>query len=655
MQELKSPLPKASSQVTLRCIVIGLLLVIFLSIVIPYNDYRLHGVRLTGNHFPLAAVFLFVILIYVVNALVRKFAWSFALSRVELLVIWCMMIVSTGIPASGLMRYFFAMLVGPFYYATPQNRWAETIHRYIPKWLVPTHDAVSPVVSQFFEGMPPDATIPWYAWRTPLIAWGIFIGMLYGMVICVSVILRKQWVERERLNFPLVQLPEEMAAPPAEGSMFNSFFKSRAMWIGFAVPVVIHFFNGMSRVNYSWPRFPTIIWLRGFLTEEPWRSMRIHSMRLYPAVIGFTYLLTLEVSLSFWFFYFALQAEYVIGRVVNRPLWGDYSGYIIHQQAGAFLVLAGILMWRARHHLKDVVMKALRSGHPVDDSHEPLSYRTAFFGLIGCMLGMSAWCKAAGASFIFSFIALLFFLAVVIVLTRVVVQGGLIFISQNFQPYDLMTTVFGAAVVGPSTLSILALQNIMFIHDSRETMMPNIMNAFRIGDGANINKKRLLFAMVLSIVVCLLVAGYYFIYLSYHHGAANLDRWRLRSVFLWRFNSLVWRIRRPGFTNWRYMRWLGYGAAVMGFVCFMSSRFYWWPLHPIGILMANTYPMGCFWFSILLGWAIKASIMKYGGGRAYKNARPAFLGMIMGEAVMGGIWALYSVHRGWGVIQLLPW
>ena len=40
------------------------------------------------------------------------------------------------------------------------------------------------------------------------------------------VILRKQWIERERLIFPLAQLPLEMTK--------KSFFKNKLMWLGFA-------------------------------------------------------------------------------------------------------------------------------------------------------------------------------------------------------------------------------------------------------------------------------------------------------------------------------------------------------------------------------------------------------------------------------------
>lgn len=643
--------------VTFRAVVLGLLLVALLSAIVPYNDYFIHGSPLTGNHFPIGVTFLFLLLCLAVNVSARRFAPGLEFSPSELLTVWCMMLVSAGIASTGLVRYFFAMLIGPFYYATPQNRWAETIHRHIPKLLVPSQDPISPVIMDFFEGMPADATIPWGAWRRPLLLWGVLILMLYGLMFCLSTILRKQWAERERLNFPLIHLPLEMAAAPERGSLLNSFFKSKAMWIGAGIPIFLYFLSGMHQWCWGryWPKPCLFIWLYSFFQGEPWRHMNLYRLAIYPSIIGFTYLLTLEVSLSFWFFYFVMRAEYLLCAVFSTPMWGDYGSYAIHQQGGAFLMLAVLLLWRAKAHLGDVARKAVRSSYPVDDSHEPMSYRVAFFGLIGLSVGVCLWCSyLANMSFVFSMIALMLYLAVVMVLTRVVTQGGLIFISQNFQPYDILTTTFGSATIGAPTLTMLAVQNIAFIHDSREIIMPNIMNSFRIGDHVRIHQRRLCLALFASVVVAMLVAGYFYLTLMYQEGAANLQRWDLRRIFLWRFNSLVWRIRRPRFTDWELARWMGYGAALMGGLYYMSSRFYWWPLHPLGLLMANTYPMECFWFSILMGWFSKACILKYGGGRTYKNMRPFFLGLILGEALIAGLWALVGFYEGRWLVMVLP-
>ena len=58
----------------------------------------------------------------------------------------------------------------------------------------------------FYEGLTPPDTIPWSSWTEPLILWGIFFLALYVCMVCVAVILRRQWTERERLSYPLTQV-----------------------------------------------------------------------------------------------------------------------------------------------------------------------------------------------------------------------------------------------------------------------------------------------------------------------------------------------------------------------------------------------------------------------------------------------------------------
>ena len=51
------------------------------------------------------------------------------------------------------------------------------------------------------------STIPWDAWLLPLLGWSALIVAIYFAMICVAVVLRRQWIEREKLIYPLAQLP----------------------------------------------------------------------------------------------------------------------------------------------------------------------------------------------------------------------------------------------------------------------------------------------------------------------------------------------------------------------------------------------------------------------------------------------------------------
>ncbi len=646
--------------VTLRSVLIGAVIMALLSFVTPYNDYYLKGTFVTGNHFPLGAVFVFMVLVLGVNVLLRWRAPGSELSPAELIVIWSMMIVASGIPSSGLMRYWFSLQVGPYYYATPENQWEALFLQHIPKWLVPSTDPSSKVIKGFFEGLPEGVSVPWSAWRRPMLIWGVYVALLYMSMFCLCVILRKQWVEQERLNFPLTVIPLEMAQRPEQGRLVNSFLRGRLLWIGFSIPVVIHGLNGLHSY-FNWvPTIPMMIPIQQLFHDPPWNAVGRIALRFYPSVIGFCYLLTLEVSFSFWFFFLFLQAEFITGNLLGRT-WnaGGYWGkFAIHQQAGAFLVFAALLLWRGRRHLADVWRKAWRGDPDVDDSAECFSYRTAVFGLIAAALGMSVWGAAAGMNFLMSLLATLLLLMILVCLTRLVAQGGLLFIYQNFCPYDILTTTLGPGAVGASTVALLAIQNIIFIHDARETMMPSIMNAMKISDGPRVKRKPLFYAMLVSIVVTILLSGYASLALTYKYGGLNLPgNWfGMRTVFPFKMGPVANLLRNPQGAIWTNVGYMAWGAALMTFLFVMAGRYYWWPIHPLGLLMANSFAMEHFWFSLMLGWMIKACILKYGGGGVYKRLRGFFLGAVLGDLCMGAFWIIVGlvVGKTGAAVRILP-
>jgi hypothetical protein len=53
------------------------------------------------------------------------------------------------------------------------------------------------------------------------------------------------------------------------------------------------------------------------------------------------------------------------------------------------------------------------------------------------------------------------------------------------------------------------------------------------------------------------------------------------------------------------------------------------------------------WFSVFLGWLIKAGVTGLFGGGAYRKARPVFLGLIFGELLAVIVWALVPVIIVW--------
>ena len=239
--------PQTSSStyrgITARSLLIGIVGVICQCLATPYNDFRVGGTYLAGNHLPIAVVFVMLIFVLGVNILLKRLKPGSELQGSELLIIWGMMLVASGIPSSGLMRYLVPLAVSPYYFATAENEWATLFHQHLPEWMVVSDPKA---VFYFYEQLPEGDPIPWRAWLKPIVGWSVFVLIFYFVTICWTVLLRKQWVEYERFTFPLVQLPIEMFQSPSSGSLLNRFFKSRLMWCGFAIPVILHGLRGIT-------------------------------------------------------------------------------------------------------------------------------------------------------------------------------------------------------------------------------------------------------------------------------------------------------------------------------------------------------------------------------------------------------------------------
>ena len=69
----------------------------------------------------------------------------------------------------------------------------------------------------------------------------------------------------------------------------------------------------------------------------------------------------------------------------------------------------------------------------------------------------------------------------------------------------------------------------------------------------------------------------------------------------------------------------------------VSDRISKWPIHPLLFLLVGTWTAYCTWASFLLGWIIKTLVVKMGGGKAYNQLKPLFIGIIMGELLACGI------------------
>lgn len=637
----KTQEPIVRQGITFRAVMVGLLLVTFLCAVTPYTDLVSTGSAIACSHMPIGVLTLFILLMVIVNPILRRLPLAKPFNSAELITIYVMMLVAAGIPSFGLTEYLFPVVTAPYYFNTPENGWEKTLYQYIPKWFGPTSKSV---IKPFYEGLRPGQHIPWGPWIKPLLGWSIFVFALYLVIVCMATILRKQWVERERLSFPLVQVPLEMVRD--EDSLGgNSFFKNPLVWVGIMIPVCIHSLNVL---HSNFPSVPGInltgIDIAASLVDKPWSALVPLEISIFFSVIGFAYLLSSEVGLGLWAFYLFYRLQGVVASAIGYQDAGIFgygtSSFMAHQGAGAFIVIVVYSIWLARRQLAEVARRAFGKGDDTVDEQEPMSYAFAFWGLIIGTIAMVAWCWVAGMNPIIALIMILLFYVIMIALAKVIADGGLLFVQASFRPGDLMTTTVGTSPFSAANLTIMNIIQFIFMYDLRSFLMPSVLDGFRLSDGPRLKRRSLFIAMVIAIAAGVVVSYISTLFWIYRTGGIKMSQWFLIQGNVLAYTRSISQITNPATTNWHDLTFVILGGAFCWLMMFLRQRYVGWPLHPIGYAMGSTLPMYQLWFPIMVGWMIKSLILRYGGRQAYVRFRPIFLGLIVGEFGIAGIWMI---------------
>jgi len=608
---------------------------VFLAVFTPYNDYYLKNTYFVGNHFPIGVVFLLLVFVLGVNPCLRRCRPGSELSPGELIVITVILWVACSVPSSGLMRYWPTMVAGPFYYSHGSPYWADSL-RFVPDWMVPTRDPDSPIVLDFYLGLDPGAPIPWGVWLLPFLRWGIFFVSMFVGVFCLACLVRRQWVQSEKLAFPLAMIPLAMVSPPRPGRLVNDLFASRRLWIGAGLVIAVLGLKGTHLYFPAVPEIPTSFDVRGAFTEFPWDGLPGYLLvgRVFFSVVAVAYFITLEIGFSVWFFIMLLGVIAMGHRWAGlEPPWSTFRDH----QFGAWFALAIAMLWVARAHLWQVVRSTF-TRRRADDRDEYLPYRIALLGFLASVAVCVAWVHAAGASLGGAVVSVLVMHLLFVVIARVVAESGLLYVYAPWNTIDLMAVSPG--VFSHRTFVANMMIQKVVAHDFRECLLPYVVNGLRLADGSARVARRLLIAVLLVTVILAMVAsagshGY----LTYTHGGRTLDDYSMRGVPRYAFDHVSF-FPTPASHRGARGRLPSYlcGAGIMGALSFLRLWSPRWPLHPIGYIMAHMASVRIVWFSLFVGWALKALILRYGGAAAYQRHRPFFIGLIVGEALIGTFW-----------------
>ncbi|MBI9110363.1 DUF6785 family protein [Maridesulfovibrio ferrireducens] len=652
--------------IRIRAIALGILFGLLICAFTPFNNAYLNATPLAGGHFPLAPFFILAWLT-AISALHHKiFRSTPLLTGLELMTMWILTVVVSGIAFTGLARTFFINLTAPFHFASIGNRWKEILQPLLPDALHPTDPKA---VETLYNGIKGGSfmsdgelisAIPWSAWVTPLLWWAAFILLCYFMMLCLTNIFSRQWVENERINFPLLQLPRFMEEALDQG-LYGSFLTNKFFLCGLFFCVALHTLNGLHFYIPAVPEVPTLVLAGKYFAKtglfSGFGKLKIY---FYPAFVGFAFLASRQISFSFWFFFLTGGLFYGVLNVAGLNIPASSLGVTFGptltrpeetQMIGAYLVFFFFIVWLARQHLQQVLREAF-GGKQTKGESEWMSLRFSFWGLIisGCLL--VAWCVNFGVPMLMALLVLTVFFIFTVVASKAICQGGIAYFTLTAAPLDGVTAMFGTKFFGAVGIAITAMcQKILFV-DLRESLMPSLVHGSKVNEWIK-NKKLFLSGIIIVLLAGVAVSFAAMLFVCYKYGIRELHLdWATRTSMTV-YDNVVRVIQEPAVASEWVTTFSTVGAVIMFTLVLAYNRLPWWPLHPIGYLTAYSSAMKILWFSFFLGWMFNQLTLRYGGVGLFKRIRYLFFGLIMGDFLMGGAWALYGLWAGQSY-QVLP-
>jgi len=520
------------------------------------------------------------------------------------------------------------------YFASPENRWAVLVQPYIAPWLTVGDPEA---VRWLWEGIPEHQAIPWMTWRQPLLSWGLIGLCLFTGSFCLLALMRRDWIEAQRLAFPLAQIPLE--AVGSRGTPGTSLLHRPLFWAGFGLALLDgllallnRYLPAVPHVSMEWPIG------RAFGTNlVPWGVLNEVEFDLNWASIGIMCLLPVEVSLSLWLFHVLYYATAVVLSAmgfIGPGRFGYNAGAFGYQTAGALVGFGAFVLYQSRRTILAAAGAWWDRRWRVHDPLELLAPRYALLGVVVSTFVLCCVGKAAGAQ-LPRLLALLFmFYTTAISLARVVAAAGTNHVECGPPVRVMLDGGLGALGVRSGTFALLNMLNGAFMTDYSASFMHYAANDMKILYSGRVRGTTTVLALAAAVVVMVALGPVGRVWAGYQHGIAGFNQWIYNGIPRWEFGSIATDLENPHPADTRSILAMLSGVVIACLLAVLQAQVSWWRLSPIGFLLQGGWGINVLiWANALVGWVLVNVIVRTGGLRLYHKLRPAFIGLFLGGAV----------------------
>lgn len=584
-----------------------------------------------------ANVFFILTCFLLLNILLRRVAPRWMFSQAELLTIYSMVGVGAALAGHDCIPSLIQQLGHPYQFDNPSNGWLGRFGDFLPQQLmVSDKDALKGYQVGNSTLYRPENYAPWIR---PTLLWTVFIMLLFAGMQFLNVLVRQGWQERERLPFPVIEIPIQMTDPDAR------MWKSSLFWVGFGLCAAIEILNGIA---YLVPGVPDIdlkhhdMAGQGIFASRPWSAAGFTCYSFYPFAIGLGYLLPLDLLFSCWFFYLFWKAQLILTAVFALDVTPDFP-FVREQSFGGYFAILAFMLWNGRSYFAQVWRRIWGEPSDLDDKTEAVTYRTAILGFLGCFVALCGFMIWAGMSPGVAVAAFGIYYCLSVAVTRLRAELGPPVHDLHFTgPDHILTRSFGTPAFSGRDLTMLTFFY-WFNRAYRSHPQPVAIEALKAAKQVNASQKKVFWGIMLAAFVGTVAVFWAYLHLAYALGTQA--KWNQGSGFAREaFNRLNSWIQTPQPPNGIANGAIGVGFVFCSLLMLARIKLPWFPFHPIGYAISSSWSMNLVWMPLLIAWVLKGLMLRYGGVRLYRQAMPFFMGLILGQMLVGTLWHLVCIY-----------
>lgn len=465
------------------------------------------------------------------------------------------------------------------------------------------------------------------------LGWGLVMGLMLSAYLCLNSLMRGAWCRNERLTFPLIQLPVAMS----EGGGSGGMWRSRPMWIAFAIMFAIDILNGL---NYLYPNLPAIpvkeyLRIEQFFPDPPLSNMGFMPISLYPFLAAIGLLMPSDLLVSLILFFLLRKATHVALAANGFPQH-TFSGTAIspgppffdEQTWGAVLAIFLGALWYSRGYLRKVVTD-IRTGAASDDGG--IRHRWTFAGLVVSIAGLVVIGASGGLPVPWLILYLCLLLAFGAVVARLRAQlGPPTHEFAYFSATSFLGRFFGTSWLTDQQATTLSTVFFPFNRIARTHPMPYQLEAIKMTRDEKV-AQRPIFWLILGSSIGAFVLAFFFLHvMAYRTG--NPNAWPEHPMMM---RTMIEERHGPDPIG---MLMTGVGFGVVAVLDFIRFRIPGFPIHPAGYVLSMNFGVDYYWFGLLIALVVKTLVTRYGGHPGYARLRNIAFGILLGEYLAEAIW-----------------